>query len=248
VIEEVSTTMPTDEPDWIPLDAYLRTFGSDARVEQFERWGPWFSRKHARVGDLAVTHVRGAGNAEELPRLIDGRSIASGYRVLLLVRGGALVCGEYVEAPGLLVFPPNVHEGAELIEGAEAIFVALGPKGEHNSMSRLFVPLQDLGITIKPQAIVGSMVERPDQTHAIPSLGQRRELRALVQSFARAKPGHDFSHQHYSGGELLLVLDGQVVDGRRTIPPMTLCVNGPLTTHEPRPLTDMAALTLALGV
>lgn len=240
--------MPTDEPDWIPLDSYMTTFGSDVPVELFERWGPWFSRPLARVANLGVRHVRAAGNGEELPRLMDGRNLARDFRVMFFVRGGALVRGEYVEAPGLLVFPPDVHEGAEIIEGAEAIFVALGPEGEHEPMSRLFVPLGDLGITIKPKAVVASMAARPDQSQVIPSSTGRRGLLAKVQSFARAKPGHDFSHQHYSGGELLLVLEGQVVDGRKTISPMTLCVNGPLTTHEPRPLMNMAALTVSLGV
>lgn len=239
--------MPCEEPDWISLAPYVKTFGADSGMEHFERWGPWLARPLARVGSLSVRHVCGTSDGQPLPQVADGRDLGRDYCALVIVRGAALVCNEYVEAPGIAVLPPGTTEGVDLIHGSQALFVALGPAGKHDSTARLFVPLSPAGIKIEPTSSTAEMLTRQNQPREIRSLKHRGGANAYLSSFAKAKPGQDFSHTHWSGGELLLMLHGEVCDGRKTITPGTLCVNGPLTTHEPRPLTDMVALTVKLG-
>ncbi len=153
----------------------------------------------------------------------------SGYVIVLLLSGEALINMEYVEAPQLAVIPPG-REMPELYGDAQVLIVSLGPVDQLNTESRLRVSLADaLPFDFSLGSMLTSSVGKcVDCIEAQPAPDLRWSIRSRGKD-----PGDPHPHHHPSGGEIMLVLSGGIRDRGWDLKPFDLVVYGPKTSHGP---------------
>ena len=183
------------------------------------------ARRLGKAGGLQVFFVV----AQESSVVPDALCDRSGYVIVLLLSGSAMLGHEYLEGAQLMVLAPG-QDLPELLAQAQAVVISLGPKGQMINDSRLKVSLADVlpfefsvGSSLAP--FVGRTLDTTEGLLA-------SDVDWTIRSEGKNR-GEDRPHKHPSGGEMILVLSGGVRDRGWDLKPFDMVLYGPLTSHGP---------------
>jgi hypothetical protein len=201
-----------------------------------------FAKRITRNGGISITRV--VAFADE-PILGNEVWDSSGYAIVLLLKGAAMAGFDYVDEPTLIVVRPG-SEFPLLHKSAEAIVISFGPANTFNPESRLRFSLSaaawmDFGLSAALRSEIG-------RSHVIRDVDLADDVRLRLDSEGGGREAGR-PHEHPSGGEMMLVLNGMVRErGPWELNAFDVLVYGPNSRHGPSVGPEGAiTLTIKMG-
>lgn len=231
----------TEEPPVLDLHFSVEPLGGDrqspgAQIQDGVSYEPL-----GKSGGIRATRVL-ANQAVDLSR--EHLADPNAFVAVMLLHGACMAGYEYYDRPVIVISRPAASL-PQLLAGAEALVISLGPEGVLNTQSRLMLRLPGtMRMRFELAAPMRALVGR---TMKVADLHPSIDVHVFIDAQGGNPPNPD-GHKHPSGGELLLVLAGKVRDRSLELEPFDLMVSGPLTGHGPAWEKDGGiVMTVSLG-